>query len=60
VVEKDARSLKIQLAQQGILLRHFNKPGLQDTIRISVGTPAQNDLLLQALNELSLQSTSAH
>ena len=49
VVGKDARSLKLQLAQQGILLRYFNKPGLQDTIRISIGTPAQNDILFQAL-----------
>ncbi len=49
---KDARSLKNQLAHQGILLRYFNKPGLQDTIRISVGTPAQNDILIHALKNI--------
>jgi histidinol-phosphate aminotransferase len=53
VVGKDARSLKFELAKQGILLRYFNKPGLQDAIRISIGTPAQNDKLLKALQEHS-------
>jgi histidinol-phosphate aminotransferase len=52
VVGKDARSLKLHLAQQGILLRYFNKPGLQDAIRVSVGTPAQNDILIRTLKDI--------
>ena len=48
----DARSLKLALEQRGILVRYFNKPGLRDCIRISIGAPAQNDMLLVALREL--------
>jgi histidinol-phosphate aminotransferase len=47
-----ALELKTQLAQKGILIRYFNKPGLTDHIRISVGTPAQTDILLIALQEI--------
>lgn len=49
VLGKDALQLKNKLAQVGILVRHFNKPGLQDHIRISVGTPGQNDSLINFL-----------
>jgi histidinol-phosphate aminotransferase len=42
--------LKQQLEQQGILVRHYQKPGLQDCIRITIGTPEQNDALLRALD----------
>ena len=37
------------LKAQGILVRHFDKPGLADKLRITVGTAAQNDALLAAL-----------
>jgi histidinol-phosphate aminotransferase len=50
VVEKDAAELKSNLAQQhGIFVRYFNKPGLRDHIRISVGRPQDTDALLKAL-----------
>jgi histidinol-phosphate aminotransferase len=49
---KDALELKNQLAQAGILVRHFNKPGLQAHIRISVGTPQQSDILLNRLRSM--------
>lgn len=39
------------LKQQGILVRYFKQPRLEDKLRITVGTPEQNDALLQALNE---------
>ncbi len=46
----DAAQLKADLAQQhGIFIRYFNKPGLTDCIRISVGKPEQTDALLDAL-----------
>ena len=38
-----------QLRSQGILIRYFDKPGLDDHIRISVGTKEQNDALIKAL-----------
>lgn len=48
----DARELRTALMQRGILVRFYNKPLLRDCIRISVGTPAQNDLLLATLQDL--------
>lgn len=48
--EIDAALLKADLAQKhGIFIRYFNKPGLTDCIRISVGKPEQTDALLNAL-----------
>jgi histidinol-phosphate aminotransferase len=49
----DARLLYRQLAQRGIIVRdRTSEPKLQNCLRISVGTPEQNDLLLNALKEL--------
>jgi len=36
-----------------ILVRYFNSPGLDDQLRITVGTPQQNDALIAALKELT-------
>lgn len=52
VVGRDAQALKRELEQQGILVRHYNKPGLRNCIRISVGRPEQTDRLLDALKLL--------
>ncbi len=52
VLGRDAAQVKNDLARQGILVRYFNKPGLTDHIRISVGKPEQSDALLKALREL--------
>jgi histidinol-phosphate aminotransferase len=52
VVGKDALDLKRNLASHGILVRYFNKPGLQDHIRISVGKPEHTDQLIQALERM--------
>jgi len=38
-----------ELKRRGILVRHFDKPGLDDKLRITIGTAAQNDALLEAL-----------
>jgi histidinol-phosphate aminotransferase len=46
------------LKEQGILVRYFNQPRLTDKLRITVGTPEQNDMLIKALGEvLALNST---
>jgi histidinol-phosphate aminotransferase len=45
--------LKAELANQGILVRYFDKPGLRDHIRISAGRPKETDVLLKVLWELS-------
>ena len=52
VVGREAKAVKTALARQGILVRYFNKPGLQDHIRISVGKPEHTDRLLAALHQL--------
>jgi histidinol-phosphate aminotransferase len=52
VLERDASELKTRLAQEhGIFVRYFNKPGLRDHIRISVGRPQDTDILVKALKE---------
>jgi histidinol-phosphate aminotransferase len=51
---RDAAQLKARLAQEhGIFIRYFNKPGLRDHIRISVGRPQDTDALLEALKSES-------
>ena len=51
---RDARELRETLARKhGILIRYFNKPGLRDCIRISVGKPEQTDALLTALRKIA-------
>ena len=53
VVDRDARQLKLDLEERGILVRYFSKPGLTDHIRISIGRPDQTDALLDTLGDLS-------
>lgn len=48
----DAAGLKHDLEQQGILLRYYSTAGLADCVRISIGTPEQNDRALAAMREL--------
>lgn len=53
VVGRDAAELKAKLAQEyGVFIRYFNKPGLRDHIRISVGRPQDTDVLLDALGKM--------
>ncbi|MEA3339848.1 MAG: histidinol-phosphate transaminase [Chloroflexota bacterium] len=52
VVERDAQKLKLKLEQEGILIRYFDKPGLRDHVRISVGRPEQTDVLVVALRRI--------
>jgi histidinol-phosphate aminotransferase len=52
VIGGDAAALKAELMRRGILVRYFNKPGLRDCIRFSIGTPEQNDVLLAAIEEV--------
>ena len=52
VIGKDAAKLKATLAERGILIRYFDTPRLHNHVRISVGTPAQTSVLLEALSAL--------
>lgn len=51
-LEGEGRRIKDQLEQRGILIRHFDRPGLSDFIRISVGRPEHTDALIEALREM--------
>jgi histidinol-phosphate aminotransferase len=53
VLGRDARQLKLSLERKGILIRYFNKPGLKDCIRVSVGRPEQTEALLSVLSKMS-------
>lgn len=53
VVGRSAKEVKQTLEQQGILVRYYSKPGLDNCIRISVGRPEQTDRLMAALHEIS-------
>jgi histidinol-phosphate aminotransferase len=44
----NAESLYQKLKQQGILVRYFKQPRLEDKLRITVGTPEQNEALIKA------------
>ena len=53
VLGRDARDLKRALERGGILVRHYDKPGLEGCIRISVGRPEHTDALIGALRALA-------
>jgi histidinol-phosphate aminotransferase len=54
VAGRDARALKERLAARGILIRHYNSPGLADHVRFSVGTPEQTRRLAEELMDRSI------
>ena len=50
-----AAAIHAQLAERNIYVRYFDVPGLDDKLRISVGTKQQNQRLLTALQEILSQ-----
>ncbi len=40
------------LRNRGILVRYFNRPGINDKLRISVGTPEEMDVLIETLKNI--------
>ena len=48
-----ARDVYEQLKSRGILVRYFDIPGLNDKLRITVGTESQNDRLVDTLKSLA-------
>lgn len=47
------------LRENGILVRHFNKPRLTDWVRISIGTDAQMEQVAALLGELARRSVQS-
>lgn len=48
----NAKLIHEALTKRNIYIRYFSLPGLENKLRITVGTPAQNDTLLAALKEI--------
>lgn len=53
--EGNAEQIYLALKEQGILVRYFNQPGLEDKLRISIGTDEQNQMLIAALIALGIK-----
>jgi histidinol-phosphate aminotransferase len=47
-----AEDLADKLRQQGIVVRHFKQPRIKEFMRITVGTEAENKLLIEALKKI--------
>ena len=45
----DAAKLAASLREEGIIVRHFKQPRIDQFLRITIGTPEQNQALLDAL-----------
>jgi histidinol-phosphate aminotransferase len=52
ITKPSAEGLYESLKARKILVRYFKQPRLEDSLRITVGTPDENDALLAALREL--------
>jgi histidinol-phosphate aminotransferase len=48
----DASELAQGLRKEGVIVRHFNKPRIDAFLRISIGTPSENQHLLSVLDTL--------
>ena len=48
----NAEYLYLKLKEKGILIRYFKQEGLEDKLRIAVGTDEENKVLVEALSEL--------
>jgi histidinol-phosphate aminotransferase len=53
------REMYLGLKQQGILVRHFDQPGLADKIRITIGTSQENNALLGGIKTLAKTEAAA-
>ncbi|MGM8886243.1 histidinol-phosphate transaminase [Psychrobacter sp. 1U2] len=49
----DASGIASALREQGIIVRHFDQPRIQEYLRITVGTAEQHQRLVTALKELT-------
>ena len=51
--------LYVGLKEQGILVRYFDRPGLADKLRITVGTSQENNALLGGIKALTATEKAA-
>ena len=57
--EGKASAIASALREQGIIVRHFDKPRINEYLRITVGTAGQNQRLLDALKSLQTNADVA-
>lgn len=50
---RSAQALKADLAQEGVLVRYFNKPGVDNCIRITAGRLQDTDRVVAALRKIT-------
>ncbi|AZF25086.1 histidinol-phosphate transaminase [Pseudomonas sp. R2-60-08W] len=50
--QHDAAGLAAKLREQGVIVRHFKQERIAQFLRISIGTPEQNQALIDGLGEL--------
>jgi histidinol-phosphate aminotransferase len=55
--KENAEQLYLELKARGILVRYFKQPGLENKLRITIGSEEQNQILIKTL--VSLQSLEA-
>ncbi|MEG0969350.1 MAG: aminotransferase class I/II-fold pyridoxal phosphate-dependent enzyme, partial [Pseudomonas sp.] len=48
--QQDASELAAKLREQGVIVRHFKQERIAQFLRITIGTPEQNQALLDALS----------
>lgn len=53
------REMYLGLKRQGILVRFFDVPGLNDKVRITIGTSQENNALIGGIKELSSSEKAA-
>ena len=53
------RDMYLGLKRQGILVRYFDKPGLNDKLRITVGTSQENNALIGGIKALTAAEKAA-
>ncbi len=47
-----ARDIYAMLKRKGILLRYFDRPGLRDSLRVTIGRPTENRILIKELKRI--------
>ena len=50
--QKSAEDLALLLREQGIIVRHFSKPRIDQYLRVTIGTKDQNNLLIGNLQKI--------
>ena len=51
-INKNAETLYLELKEAGVLVRYFNKPRINEYLRITIGTDAEMDVLLDKLSSI--------